>query len=154
MRTIQQVRQKGVTAMAWLSFLLAIVGGAALTATFVSSWAVAIVGWIPGHTYTHAIALIVLVVEVVLLIRDIWMDGEPNHVALWVAITAPTVARMVSGKLAAKVSHLSHQLLEQLNPTLTGWLGTTAALAIAGATIAAAMVLAQRAVSRGTGRGR
>lgn len=150
-----QVRQVGVPVMAWASLALAIVGGAALTATFVSDWLVGGFGLL--GKWAHLGAIVILVVEVVWLVRDLVMDGIPNYPALIVCTTAPTVARVASGKLSTTIRHWSHQAMTAMGSPLGDWLGTgklgsgLASLTLAAATLAAAYVLAQRVVGRSAG---
>jgi hypothetical protein len=144
---VAKVRETGVKGMAWLSFALAVIGGAALTATFLSDWTVALFQALPDG-WTHTAALVALGVGVAMLVRDLWMDSTPNHPALYVAIALPTVARAVSGKLSAKVTELSHDVMDKVvGGGLGEWAGTTAALGIAAFTIAVSIVLAQRVVN-------
>lgn len=145
-----KVTGHAVTAMAWTSFALSIVGGAAATSTFVSDMVVGVFGWL--GKWGEVAAAVALVVGVLLLVRDIAMDWEPNYTALIVAASIGTVARACSGGLSRWVTGHSQQALAWFDNTLGGWLPNGATgLVVMACAFAGAFVLAQRTVSKSHG---
>lgn len=127
--------------LAWFSFSLGVVGGAAIAITPIGAMLARVTGILP--TWLLGIVFLVLVF---LLVRDIGMDGEPNRTALWVVLLAPTLARSVSGNMADLVTEWSGQALAEVSGPLGAWLGLGAPLAFAVGCSAGALVLAQRAL--------
>lgn len=136
-------KEKGRKALAWISYGLAVVGGAALAATFVGGLIAGFIGFFPGW-----VAIVVFTGGFVAMAIDLFIDGEPNQVALYTAMLLPSVARAVPGRLSATVTDLSHQALAQVNATLGAWLGTSSALGLAIACVVVALLMARRVVTK------
>lgn len=138
------VRQKGVLALAWISYALAVVGGAFLTATFVGSWIVGLVGWFPGW-----VAAVAFAGALIAMVVDLWVDGEPNRLALWMAMVIPSLAMAVPGRLGESVRDVSDEIRSAVTSGMTEWLGTSSVYAIAFASVVVAMLIARRVVTKG-----
>lgn len=138
------VRQKGVLALAWISYALAVVGGAFLTATFLGSMIAGFVGWFPAWVATVAFAA-----AVVTMLVDLFVDGEPNRLALYSAMVIPSLAMAVPGRLGTAVRDLSGEIQAAVTGGMTDWLGTSSVLAIAFASVVVAMLIARRVVTKG-----
>lgn len=136
--------EKGILALAWISFVLAVGGGAAAAATFIGGMVAGFIGFFPGW-----VASLVLFVGFVAMVIDLLIDGIPNKLAIGMAIALPSVARAVPGKLGQTVTGLSNQLLNAINQLLGEWLGTTSALAVAASAIIAALLVARRVIVKG-----
>lgn len=137
-------KEKGIKVLAWISYGLAVVGGAAIAATFLGGWASGIVGILPGW-----VAIVLFTGAVAAMAVDLFVDGIPNQVALYTAIALPSLARSVPGKLSDTVTDLSRQALSQVNDTLGVWLGTTSALGLAVSAVVVSLLMARRVVQKG-----
>lgn len=137
-------REKGTRALAWISYGLAVIGGAALTATFVGDWISGLLGIFPGW-----VAIVGFTAGFVVMVVDLLVDGIPNRLALYTAITLPSLARAVPGRLSDSVTDLSTSALTQVNQALGVWLGTSSALGLAFATVVASLLVARRVVAKG-----
>lgn len=134
-------REKLTKILAWTSFVLAVVGGAALSVTFVGSMITGVVRWLPPWMATVA-----FVVGVALVALDLAMDGVPNRPAVWLAILLPSVGLAIPGQLSSSVRDGSNTALQWFSGWAGSWLGTTSSYVLAGAGIAVALVLARRTV--------
>lgn len=137
-------REKGILALAWISYGLAVAGGAAITATFAGSIIAGFVGFFPDW-----VAIVGFLAGFVVMVIDLIVDGTPNRAAVGIAIVLPSVARAVPGKLSETVTNLSNAILAQINEALGVWLGTTSALGIAAAAVVASLLVARRVVAKG-----
>lgn len=137
-------KEKGRKALAWISFGFALVAGTAASATFVGSWIDSLFGFFP--TWVSALALGAAVVALAI---DLFVDGEPNKVAVYVAIALPSLARTSPGRLGGTVTDLAGQLLASVNGFLGVWLGVASALATAAICTAVALLMARRVVTKG-----
>lgn len=146
-RIVNTVRQKGTAGLAWASWIIAAVGGTLAVDTFVGHLAVKILqaipwGWVP------AVLLAALVIGMGL---DLFLDWIPNQFAVGAAMAIPSVAAAATGRLGAKVTEFSGDLLRWLDGSLTGWLGTSSSTGLAVACIVAATLMARRVVKKATG---
>lgn len=136
-------KEKGIKALAWISFVLAAVGGAALAGTFLGDWISALLGFFPDW-----VGILVLTGAFVALAIDLFVDGIPNQVALYTAMSLPAVARAVPGRLGDTVTDLSRQLLASLNGALGEWLGTTSTVGLAVVSVAVSLLMARRVIAK------
>jgi hypothetical protein len=88
-------KQKGIKALAWISFILAVTGGAAVAGTFLGDWVSGLIGFFPGW-----IGVVILAGAFTAMAIDLFVDGIPNQVALYTAMALPSVARAVPGSSA------------------------------------------------------
>lgn len=137
-------KEKGVKALAWISFVLAAVGGAALASTFLGTWTAAFLNIFPAW-----VAVLVLAAGVVGMAIDLFVDGIPNQMALYTAIALPTLARSTPGRLGNTVTDLSSRLLDSLQGALGTWLGTSSAMGMACVSVAVSLLMARRVVRKG-----
>lgn len=137
-------KEKGRKGLAWISFIFAIVGGAAIAATFIGDWIRSLLGMLPGWVAALAIAA-----AVASMLIDIFLDGEPNQIALYSALTLPTLARATSGKLSGNVTHVSGQVAGGVNSGLSSWLGVSSTLATAVICTVIALLMARRVIRKG-----
>lgn len=141
------IREKGRKGLAWFSFVLAAVGGAAVAVTFVGGIIAGILGFFWWWTAPAA-----LLAAVALIVRDLWMDGEPNFIALFSAMAIPSLARAAPGRFGNAISDASGKILAQADRAMGEWFGTLAPIGIAGMCILVSLLLGQRMVSRNAGR--
>src|SRR6266508_6534517 len=112
---------KAMTGLAWASWVLAVIAGAALADTFVGGMVSGAIGWLPAF-----IAIGVFLAGVVAMAVDLFVDSIPNRVAIGLAMVLPSIARAVPGQLSTEVRALSRQMLDQANSSGLGtWVGTT-----------------------------
>lgn len=137
-------KEKGIKALAWISFVLAAVGGAALAGTFLGGWVAGILGFFPDW-----VGILALTGAFVALAIDLFVDGIPNQVALYTAMTLPALGRSVPGRLGDTVTDMSQQLLASLNGALGEWLGTTSTVGLAVVSVAVSLLMARRVVRKG-----
>jgi hypothetical protein len=137
-------REKGIQALAWISYGLAVVGGAAISATFLGGWISGIIGIFPGW-----LAIVMFVGGFIAMAVDLFVDGTPNRLAIWTGILLPSVARAVPGKLSDTVTQVSGQALAQVNQSLGVWVGTSSSLGLAAAAVVASLLVARRVVAKG-----
>ncbi len=137
-------KEKGIKALAWISYGLAVIGGAALAATFVGGMVANVVGFFPAW-----VAIVLFAAGFAAMAVDLFVDGIPNQVALYTAIALPSLARSVPGKLSGTVTDMSRQALAQVNDGLGAWLGTSSALGVALASVVVSLLMARRVVAKG-----
>lgn len=137
-------KEKGIKALAWISFVLAAVGGAATAGTFLGDWVSGLLGFFPDW-----LGILVLTGAFVAMVIDLFVDGIPNQIALYTAIALPSVARSVPGKLGDTVTDLSRQLLDSVNNALGEWLGTSSAIGMALVSIVVSLLMARRVIAKG-----
>ncbi len=137
-------KEKGVKALAWISFALAAVGGAAVAATFLGGWIANVVGIFPDF-----IAVLLFAGLLVGLAVDLFNDGVPNQLALYAVMVLPSLARSVPGQVGDSVSEFSNQILAQVSSGARQWLGVSAAIGIAAVAIGVSLVMARRVVTKG-----
>lgn len=139
------VREKARVVLAWLSYALAIVGGAAIMSTFVGGLVAGFFGMLPWTW----LPLVPIVVGIGLTIRDLARDAEPNMVSLLVALILPSVSLAAPGRLSEAVRNVGQTMLGYLQSHMAEWLGTASMLGIAAACAAGALVLANGMVAKG-----
>lgn len=140
-------KEKGRKALAWISFGFAVIGGAAIVATFIGGFIAGLVGIFPSW-----VAIAAFVGAIVAMVIDLFVDGEPNTIALYTAMVVPSLARAVPGQLSDTVTQASGSALDQVNQTLGMWLGTSSAIGIAVACVIVSLLMGRRVVARGGGR--
>lgn len=146
-RMTAAVRDKGTRALAWVSFVFAIVAGVALATTIVGAFITGIFKFLPWHW----LATLTFVGAVVAMAIDLFVDGEPNQVALASMVAIPSLARAVPGRLGANVSHLATQVHNSLDQGLNAWLGTSSPLVLGLCCAAIAALIARRVVRKTAG---
>jgi len=145
---IKAVQQKGIKALAWVSFAFAVVGGTLAPETFLGRFIQLFIGlwpweWIPP---------VLLAATVVAVAVDIFIDLIPNQAAVWSALTMPTIAASVDGRLGDEVSRWCRALLGQIDGWLHTWV-TDSSTGLAVACIAAALIMARRVMKKSKAAG-
>lgn len=146
---MREIRSKGVTVLAWTSLVAAVIAGPLIAATFIGELVRFLLNIIPW-AWAPVLALVVLLV---MFVRDLIMDGEPNHQAIYSLLAAPSIATATEGKLASKIGEWTSAALNVVGGTLSEWLGTSGAVGLALAVAATSLLLAQRAVKKSPGVG-
>jgi hypothetical protein len=135
---------KGIKILAWISYLLAVVGGAALANTVVGQLIGGIIGWFPPW-----VAQVGFAGGVTAMAVDLICDGIPNRLAVWMGILLPSLATSIEGKLGTTVTNISAQMLGQIDGGLRSWLGTSSALGIAACAVVISLLVARRVIHKG-----
>jgi hypothetical protein len=146
-KVVREARARGVTVLCWTSFVAAVIGGPLVAGMFLGQTLAKVLEAIPWP-WMPAVALVVLVV---ILIRDLMVDGEPNYQAIFSLLVMPSVASAGNGKLGDKIGEWTGAVLNLIASPLREWLGTSAPVALALAVAATAILLAQRTVKKGHG---
>jgi hypothetical protein len=145
---VKAVQQKGIKGLAWTSFVIAVVGGTLAPEMFLGRLIQGFLGLWPWHW----IPPVLLAATIVAVAVDIFIDLTPNQTAIWSALTMPTIAASVKGKLGDTVSHWCNQLLDQIDGWLHTWI-TDSSTGLAIACIAAALIMARRVVKKSKAAG-
>ena len=145
---VKAVQQKGIKGLAWTSFALAVVGGTLAPQMFLGKLIQGFLGlwpwpWIPP---------VLLAATVVAVGIDIFIDLTPNQAAIWSALTMPTIAASVQGKLGDTVSGWCQSLLDAIDGWLHTWI-TDSSTGLAIACIAASLIMARRVVKKSKAAG-
>lgn len=145
---VKAVQQKGIKGLAWASFALAVVGGTLAPQMFLGKLIQGFLGlwpwpWIPP---------VLLAATVVAVGIDIFIDLTPNQAAIWSALTMPTIAASVKGKLGDTVSGWCQSLLDLIDGWLHTWI-TDSSTGLAIACIAASLIMARRVVKKSKAAG-
>ncbi|MFI5833235.1 hypothetical protein ACIA5A_06110 [Micromonospora sp. NPDC051300] len=141
------VRPKGIKVLAWASTAAALVGGPLVAGMFIGDTIDTVLSAIPWG-WVPPVALGVLVV---LLVRDLVVDWEPNRQAIWSLLLMPSVARACAGKLGDRIGEWTHAALDLIAGPLREWLGTASPIALALFVGATAVLLAQRSIKASGG---
>lgn len=131
---------KGLPYLAWVSFALALVGGAILPGTPVGiaiSRAIGAFIW----TWVPPVAFCAMVVGIVL---DTVRDFIPDRVAVYSAALAPTFGGAIHGTLASKVVEFAKWVASLMTRPLTQWSGIDTAPGVAVLALVLAFVIADR----------
>jgi hypothetical protein len=139
-------KEKGRQALAWISFGLAVVAGAAAAGTFIGGMIAGVVGFFPG--WVGALLCAGLIIGIAI---DVFIDSEPNRVALFGMMLLPSLARAVPGQLGDTVTNAATTLLVQVQSALGQWLGLTTAVGIALGSAAIALLMARRVIAKTPG---
>jgi hypothetical protein len=145
---VRAVQQKGIKALAWVNFAIAVAGGTLAAETFLGKVVQFVLGLFPWKW----IPPVLLAAGVVTLTVDIFIDLLPNQAAIWSALLLPSVAASVTGKLGDEVSHWCRQLLNQIDGWLHAWI-TDSSTGLAVACCAAALIMARRVVRKSKAAG-
>jgi hypothetical protein len=145
---VRAVQQKGLKALAWVSFGLAVVGGTLATQTFMGKFVQGFLGlwpwkWIPP---------VLLAGGVIALGVDIFIDLVPNRAAIWSALLLPSVAASVPQKLGFEVRHACQAVLDQINGWLHVWI-TDSATGLAIVCCGSALIMARRVLHKSRAAG-
>jgi hypothetical protein len=146
--TVKAVQQKGIKGLAWASFVIAVVGGTLAPQMFLGKLIQGFLGlwpwpWIPP---------VLLAATIVAVGIDIFIDLTPNQAAIWSALTMPTIAASVKGKLGDTVSGWCQALLDEIDGWLHTWI-TDSSTGLAIACIAASLIMARRVVKKSKAAG-
>jgi hypothetical protein len=145
---VRAVQQKGIKGLAWTSFAIAVVGGTLAPQMFLGKVIQGFLGlwpwpWIPP---------VLLAATIVAVAVDIFIDLTPNQAAIWSALTMPTIAASVKGRLGDTVSGWCQQLLDLIDGWLHAWI-TDSSTGLAVACIAASLIMARRVVKKSKAAG-
>jgi len=141
---MNRVRQRGTTALAWASFLIAMAGGALATATFVGSVVRFFLDLLPW-SWLPPVLLLVAVVAIGL---DLFLDGVPNQVAVYGALATPSIASAAPGKMGDKVTEWSGMVLDYIDGPLIEYVGNDSSTGLAIACVAGSLLMARRVVRK------
>ena len=139
---------KKVLILAWVGYIFALAGAAALPATFLGSW----IAWCVSHVWGW-VGPALLLAGAVSITLDIALDLVPNRLAVWCTIAMPSIAAGIDGKdgepgkLATKVGDASDWILPTVNDRLGSWLGTTSTIGICIGAIGAAWLVSRRTMA-------
>lgn len=147
-RFTSTVRTKGTTVLAWSSMAFAAVSGAQIAGMFIGETIRAVLQAFPFEWAP----LVLLTILAAIFVRDLVVDMEPNRAAIYTLLVIPSVAASTSGKLGGTILGWSSALLDALSESLSTWLGSSGAVALAMSTAAVAILVSQRTVKQG-GRG-
>ncbi|MGW1057643.1 hypothetical protein [Micromonospora rubida] len=139
---VKAARSKGVKALAWSSMGVALVGGPLVAGMFVGDVIDTVLSAIPWNW----IPPVVLGILVVLLVRDMIVDWEPNRQAIWSLLLMPSVARATPGDLGDRIGDWTGAALDLVAGPLRDELGTASPIALALFAGATAILLAQRSI--------
>lgn len=137
-------KEKGRKALAWISFGFAAVAGVAAAATFIGGLFAGLLGMFPSW-----VAAVALAGAAIALGIDLFVDGEPNQVALYTVMALPTLARSAPGRFGDEVTQLGNSLLASVTGQLGLWLGVTSALGVAAACAVISFLMGRRVVAKG-----
>lgn len=137
--------------LAWITQVMAFLGGAFAVATFLGDWLDTALGWIPWEWVP--VALLFAITMGVLL--DLLWDALPERIALWGAFAAPSVAAAVPGNLGDSVQGWADDLKGALRDGLTEWFGDQPAIGLTvicliGVVLGAKYALPKKALSKKT----
>lgn len=144
---IRAAQSKGVFVLSWITFLIALVGGAFVAEIFVGDFIQTILEALPW-AWLPPVLLIVLVLGTAV---DLFLDLTPNQMAVTSALLAPAVATAVDGKLGDKVSEWSEAAQGWVNGALVEWTGETSAVGLAVACIVATFLMSRRVIRKSAG---
>ena len=136
-------KEKGIKALAWISYGLAAIAGAAVVTTFLGGWISGLVGLFPGW-----VAAVVTAGLVVAMAIDLFIDGIPNQVALYSAMVIPSLARAVPGRLGDTVGGLAQSLRDSVNSSLSTWLGVSSSISVAIGCAVVSLLMARRVIQK------
>jgi small neutral amino acid transporter SnatA (MarC family) len=137
-------KEKGRKALAWISFGFALVAGTAMAASPVGGWIRSLLGMAPGW-----VAALLLAAAVVSMAVDVFVDGEPNQLALYCILALPTLARATTGKLSANVTQASSSATASVNGGVHSWLGVSSTLGTFVICTVIALLMARRVIRKG-----
>lgn len=112
--------------LAWISQVLAFLGGAFAVATFLGDALDTALGWIPWE-WVPAALLFGITLGVLL---DLLWDALPERIALWGAFAAPSVAAAVPGKFGETVQGWGDDLKGALEDGFVDWFGDQPAIGL------------------------
>jgi len=150
MISMVRVRQRGDMILAWISFGLAVVGGALAASTGVGEFVHTVLHGLPWH-WLPGVGLAAAFVTIAI---DLFRDGDPNQAAVAAAILLPSVAAATGGSLGRWVIHSSAALAHWTLPHMQAWVGTSSSVGLALGAIAIASVVSSRVVKRSRGGSR
>lgn len=139
-------RSKGVRVLAWTSMGLALVGGQLVAGMFIGDAIDAVLSAIPWTW----IPPVLLGLAVVVFLRDLLVDWEPNRKAIWMLLLAPSVARATPGELGERIGEWTGAALDLVAGPLRELLGTGSPIALALFVGLAAVLMAQKSIESST----
>lgn len=141
---IKSARRKGMTALAWASFGVAIVGGNLAAGMWLGTGIETVLEALPWEWLPS----LLLLVGVVAVAIDLFIDGTPNQVAIAAAILIPSVATAAKGKLGDKIGEWTGALTDWISNSLVEWVGTNSAVGLAIACIVCSILMARRVIKK------
>ena len=152
-RIIQSLRDRinamSGWALAWLSLVCAVIGGAAASACWVGGLVKGVAGALPFH-----IGLTVAVILAIAGVCDLLADLFPNRFAVYAAIFLPSLFLLVGGSLGARVHGWSDAINAWSHQNMGALLGEGSATAVATLFITGAVVLSNKVKSHAGGAAR
>lgn len=136
---------KGKKALAWISFFLAIVAGAAFAVGGLGD----LLNGLLNMFGVDWLAALVFMIALGSMLVDIIVDRIPNQVAMWMAMVVPALAQSVPGKLSETVQNLYDQILTQVQSGLSAWLGVASTWGIAIVSAVLAFLVGRRVLAKG-----
>jgi hypothetical protein len=133
--------------LAWTSYGLGWLGGAAAVDTFIGSWTSGLLGIFPTW-----VALVAMVPAAGFQIRDIGMDWEPNRLALYGAIMTPLLAASIPTRLGEVITNACSDVLSYVDKSAGTWIGSSAYGLMFGC-LTLAILISRRALPQGSGQG-
>lgn len=135
---------KGVKQLAWVSFGLAVIGGAALMVTFVGRLIAGVVGMFPAWVAGAA-----LLIGAVVIVLDLWLDGTPNQAAILAAILLPSVSLAAGGSFGAAVRDGAGRVSGSVSGYAGALIGNGSPLVLAAVGVIGALLMAKRVIKKG-----
>jgi hypothetical protein len=115
------IHAKSIKALAWASFVFAFGVSAMLPATFVGDFTRSIFKMLPnyrGADLGAIVAVIILIVGLIASIVDVWLDLEPNQVAVYYVLFMGCVASTLTGGIADWFTNLSRTVLDAVDQAI------------------------------------
>jgi hypothetical protein len=147
-KVAKKVQKRGITGLAWASAVVALVGGTLAVGTWMGDVLRFFLGLPPWDWFPP----VLLVAAVIGIGVDIFIDLEPNQVAIAGFLLGPTIASATPGKLGAKITEGMKALLDWIDQPLAEWVGTDSSTGLAIACIVAAILMAKRVVRKTAGK--
>ncbi len=144
---IAAAQEKGVLVLAWLSFIVAIAGGAFAADTFIGDIVRKILGALPWPW----VAPMLLFVAFIAMVIDLMLDLVPNRAALTSVMVMPSVATAVDGKLGASILDWAGEIRRVVDENLGPWIGATATVGMALTCLIGAHFMAKRVITKSAG---
>lgn len=115
------IHAKSIKGLAWASFVFAFAVSAMLPATFVGDFVRTLFSWLPtirGADTGTALAVIILIVGLIAAIIDVWLDLEPNQLAVYYVLFLGCVASTLEGGMADWFGDLSRFVLGAIDQAI------------------------------------
>jgi hypothetical protein len=144
LKAVKAARQKGITGLAWASLVMAALGATLAAGT----WMGDVVRFVLGMFPWPWIPPVLVVVALVAVARDLFMDGVPNKLAIAAVLLLPSISSATTGDIGAWIEKYTGELLVWIDESvgLAKLVGTSSSTGLAVACVAAALLLSQRTV--------